>query len=658
MKIHACAALVFSALIASPATAQSDPGELRLTVPVYKSNTAATKFSPFKTSAPFEVDVSLYDGQPGQDPPAPVLFFETLTVTPRTLEPSSPSEGLVNDVSTIAGAVAVVLGASPANRLPDDLFEHEVWFTTTVRTFKKNGEVSKVCGASPGQLLGCSGFTLGQQLAPRSVTLEGPAALSIAEGAAAGKVLVSDTSGHAAWGVLAETSIPDGVITGPKLAAGTIPGSAIASETIEGANITDNSITGDDVADGTLTGSDIASGSIYGNDIAGSTLSGSHIADGTLTGNDIASGSIDGSDIASSGLSGTHIADGTLTGSDIADGSISGSDIANGTITGIDITNDSLGSLQAYSFYYDQGSVDLSATYDVRFFADSDNNSLDEWFSWYRNGGLNPSMRLKETGDLYVDGAVWPWGLDVAEQYPTAVGQLEPGTVVALDLSRPQHVVPAERGLAEVVIGIVSTEPGLVLSDEGLGGLQPDLLAASEAAFLHGEQDLGVAFRQQWTAVQESRTDRAPVALAGRVPVRVDLSGGMIQAGDRLGLGASAGVAAKWLGVGPVVGVATEAWSGQGKTLVAVCHVEYEPDTTENLPVAGEPVRGAGSVPGGVTSWVVWQDGVRFDSQPLVTLYGDAGSRHWISERGDGYFVLTFAEPTMGPVDFGFEARL
>lgn len=167
------------------------------------------------------------------------------------------------------------------------------------------------------------------------------------------------------------------------------------------------------------------------------------------------------------------------------------------------------------------------------------------------------------------------------------------GTVVAVDPLRAEHVVAAERGVAEAVFGIVSTQPGVLLGAQ-MDGLRPELLAASDEAYARGDDALGAALHDEWAEVEATRNDRVAVALAGRVPVKADLSGGPIRPGDRLGLGASAGVAAKWYGVGPVVGLAAEAWDGATETLVAFCHVEVEGDATPVMPLVATPVRGTG----------------------------------------------------------------
>jgi hypothetical protein len=98
---------------------------------------------------------------------------------------------------------------------------------------------------------------------------------------------------------------------------------------------------------------------------------------------------------------------------------------------------------------------------------------------------------------------------DVAEDYPTTDPTLGAGDVVAFDTERPGYVRRAAE--ASEVIGIVSTQPGLLLS--------------------------------QWEN-SGSNAFHVPVALSGRVPVKVNNSHGEIHIGDRLELSATPGVAA------------------------------------------------------------------------------------------------------------------
>jgi hypothetical protein len=119
-------------------------------------------------------------------------------------------------------------------------------------------------------------------------------------------------------------------------------------------------------------------------------------------------------------------------------------------------------------------------------------------------------------------------GADLAEMYQ-AGEHLEAGDVVSiLSGITVSKAVPDGR---DHMMGVVSTNPGVVL------GSGPD---------------------------RQGRVGDVPIALAGRVPVRVSTENGAIHAGDYLTLSGTAGVAAKALRAGTAIGQALEDYSGSG----------------------------------------------------------------------------------------------
>ncbi len=95
--------------------------------------------------------------------------------------------------------------------------------------------------------------------------------------------------------------------------------------------------------------------------------------------------------------------------------------------------------------------------------------------------------------------------IDVAENFPTEDETLSAGEIVSVDPGDDEHIKRAENG--EVVLGIISTQPGLLLGKEFTSG--------------------------------------RPVALAGRVPVKVNDEGGPIEPGDLIALSTVPGVGRK-----------------------------------------------------------------------------------------------------------------
>jgi hypothetical protein len=123
---------------------------------------------------------------------------------------------------------------------------------------------------------------------------------------------------------------------------------------------------------------------------------------------------------------------------------------------------------------------------------------------------------------------------DVAENYSTRPEQgLEAGDVVALDPAGNLFVKKAATGSGNA-FGVISSAPGIMLSgiDEATGAADT--------------------------------THSMPVALKGRVPVKVDLDNGPILPGDFLTTSELAGVATKATAAGMVIGRALDAYDGTG----------------------------------------------------------------------------------------------
>ena len=128
---------------------------------------------------------------------------------------------------------------------------------------------------------------------------------------------------------------------------------------------------------------------------------------------------------------------------------------------------------------------------------------------------------------------------DVAEDYVTQDSSIGAGDIIAIDPNTDNAIIKATPGSS--ILGIVSTNPGVLL-----GG----------------------------TEASSSR----PVALAGRVPVKVSMENGTIQRGDELTLSSTEpGVAMKYIpsleegaGGGGIIGVALSEATANGTVMVFV----------------------------------------------------------------------------------------
>ena len=96
-----------------------------------------------------------------------------------------------------------------------------------------------------------------------------------------------------------------------------------------------------------------------------------------------------------------------------------------------------------------------------------------------------------------------------------------------------------------------------------------------------GDKGIGIISTGPWQVIGKDiprSANRKPVALNGRVPLKVNDEGGAIQPGDRLTLSSVAGYAKKATARGMTYAVALEAFSGtSGKILVYVDNNYYEP---------------------------------------------------------------------------------
>ncbi len=150
------------------------------------------------------------------------------------------------------------------------------------------------------------------------------------------------------------------------------------------------------------------------------------------------------------------------------------------------------------------------------------------------NGGDNCDDSVRSAGIVHSTG-VDVTNVDVAENYPTKDETLTLGEIVMLDIENPVFVSKYENSGAsstQVLLGVVSTAPGLLLG--GFGNDQFD-----------GEM-------------------KVPIALVGRVPVKVTDENGAIEIGDRIAPSATAGAGMKATAGMPSVGIALEAFGTSG----------------------------------------------------------------------------------------------
>lgn len=263
----------------------------------------------------------------------------------------------------------------------------------------------------------------------------------------------------------------------------------------------------------------------------------------------------------------------------------------------------------------------------VKFISDSDNNTIQgRAFTWYNNAlsAAGTIMDLESAGgDLRINGTLTQnTAFDLAEAYWKSDAAIEAGDVVCVDPEQPNAVVLASAANARAVVGVISTDPGLVMgggafcaetlaevwgddvADQFAGerkGIEKKLAASdsyvkgrvaqtaqlkSALAKSAGSKDAALAKAAcdsesaqlaetlEGAALEAFYQEHfALVAMAGRVPVKVDAAYGAIQIGDLLVASATPGMAMRADNPAPgtVVGKALESFAaGQGTIMMMV----------------------------------------------------------------------------------------
>jgi len=128
-------------------------------------------------------------------------------------------------------------------------------------------------------------------------------------------------------------------------------------------------------------------------------------------------------------------------------------------------------------------------------------------------------------GTIYADAFVTNSTADIAEAFPTKDDSIEAGNLVAVDPENKESIELSNYPYQPTILGIISTDPGVTLN-----------------------------------ALNE---DGPRLALAGRVPTKVNLENGPIKAGDPITSSSTAGVGMRASRAGRIVGIALEDYGPQ-----------------------------------------------------------------------------------------------
>ncbi|MBE7525259.1 hypothetical protein HS096_02625 [candidate division WWE3 bacterium] len=152
---------------------------------------------------------------------------------------------------------------------------------------------------------------------------------------------------------------------------------------------------------------------------------------------------------------------------------------------------------------------------------------FDKYIFYQATGTPGDYMRTNASG----------WGTgsyDFAEFFPSAE-PLEPGDIVVVDPTEPERVKKSTHIGEGAIVGIVSTKPG----------------------FLGGEWKEG----------------HYAIALAGRVPTKVNTENGIIRAGDYLAPSSQPGIAMRATAPGPTAAIALQDYDGTSATSTIIAYV-------------------------------------------------------------------------------------
>ena len=226
------------------------------------------------------------------------------------------------------------------------------------------------------------------------------------------------------------------------------------------------------------------------------------------------------------------------------------------TISGYTIFKNATNGLTAYSFQNASGTSLMNI--------DSTNSRVCINMSSCNNA-------LAVTGNIAATGTITAGvgSPDYAENITVNDSTISGGDVVSMDPNNPEHIIKSTGLNDPYLLGVISTHPGFVTNGQ--------LSDVTSSASPDGTQ--------------------VPLALVGRVPVKVSIENGAINAGDYLTSSSVNGVAMKAISAGNVIGRAMSSFDGstgqQGTVTLFIQNFYYSPsmpsggDSFNNLSASG-----------------------------------------------------------------------
>lgn len=173
----------------------------------------------------------------------------------------------------------------------------------------------------------------------------------------------------------------------------------------------------------------------------------------------------------------------------------------------------------------------LRSNDEIWLYKDWDNNDGSE-FRVYDNGTDDQQLVLDNNGNLSIDGSYFSGGADYAELIDVEGSETgyEPGDVLVISDAQDRAVERSSAARSPRVIGVYSTQPGVI---GGAGTPEEQAARRAEAAEAAGIED-SQALTDAQTQKIRTGDGMVEVAIAGIVPVKVSAENGAIQRGDLL----------------------------------------------------------------------------------------------------------------------------
>jgi len=176
----------------------------------------------------------------------------------------------------------------------------------------------------------------------------------------------------------------------------------------------------------------------------------------------------------------------------------------------------------------------------------------------------NARMRITGAGKMYLDDTSIGSPADIAERFDYTE-DIDLGDIITVDSAASELALKKTSNVNDVPFGIISTKAGFILGDESV----EEYYTNEDGETLPG-------------GLVEDK--RPAVALAGRVPIKINLEGGPIQIGDPLMVSSSTGIAMKANRPGMTVAIALETYDGSIQKSAEVQKIEDTLTGDDTLP--------------------------------------------------------------------------